>query len=300
MGFLVLLAAAAVLWLFPSFFTAVLPNLPRMLMYSLKDAYAWLRYRKWRLVRTGEIVAFVGLFGRGKTLSAVRRVRSVYRAGHGLRVYCPRRRQWVRQVVHVVSNVHLSGIPYERFVSLEQVVLATDGVRAYDDEHGTLTVTLVLLDEAASELSHREHKTNFNPLVLNSILTCRHWNISILYTAQRFKHVDILLRQVTSYVLACEKRWRFQFMRKYDAWELEQAENPRNVSCEAILCWFVRDGDYSAYDTYECVDRLRKDMEEGKMMSGEELLALRVGDGSASMDGVRYSRAYRKRHRRLY
>ena len=51
-------------------------------------------------------------------------------------------------------------------------------------------------------------------------MTCRHHYISLYYTAQRFGHVDALLRQVTSY---CDKLWRFQRLKYYDAWELENA-----------------------------------------------------------------------------
>jgi len=287
----------------PSVVICLFGNIPAALGCVLKDTFNYFRYKKWRLVKTGEIIGFIGLFGRGKTLSAVHKVCSIYRAKHGLRVYCPRRKKWVTQRVHIVSNVRLMGIPnndYEKLVSLEQVVLSTDIVRDYDDEHDTLTVNLVLIDEAGSELNSRAFRSNIDPLMLNTILTCRHWNISIFYTAQRFGHVDALMRQVTSYVLSCEKVWRFQFQKKYDAWELEQASSPANVACKAILCWFVKDKDYKAYDTYECVDKLKKDMKEGQMMSPEEILALRQGIDNVNMDGVNYSKAYKKRHKKLY
>ena len=271
-----------------------------MIIYCVIDGIDYIRHKKGRLVRTGEIVGFIGLFGRGKTLSAVHHICSIYRAKNGLRVFCPRRKKWVTQKVHIVSNVHLTNVPYELLVSLEQVVLSTDTVRAEDDANDTLTVTLVLIDEAGSELNSRKFRDNIDPLLLNSILTCRHWNISIFYTAQRFGHVDALMRQVTSYVLSCEKIWRFQFQKEYDAWELEQASSPANVACKRILCWFVKDKDYQAYDTYECVEKLKKDMKEGQMMSSEEILALRVGTETVNMDGVNYSKAYKRRHKKLY
>ena len=284
----------------PSVVICFISNLFPALGYLCKDLFQYFKYKKYRLVKTGEIIGFIGLFGRGKTLSAVHKVCSIYRAKNGLRVYCPRRKKWVTQVVHIVSNVHLVGIPYEKLESLEQVVLSTDTVRDQDDANDTLTVTLVLIDEAGSELNSRAFRSNIDPLLLNSILTCRHWNISIFYTAQRFGHVDALMRQVTSYVLSCEKVWRFQFQKKYDAWELEQASSPANVAAKAILCWFVKDKAYKAYDTFECVDKLKKDMKEGQMMSPEEILALRVGTENVNMDGVNYSKQYKRRHKKLY
>ncbi len=300
MMFFVVIILVVVFLFAPHVIIALFTNIHNMIIYFVVDGIDYIRHKKGRLVRTGEIVGFIGLFGRGKTLSAVHHICSIYRAKNGLRVFCPRRKKWVTQKVHIVSNVHLTNVPYELLVSLEQVVLSTDTVRAEDDVNDTLTVTLVLIDEAGSELNSRKFRDNIDPLLLNSILTCRHWNISIFYTAQRFGHVDALMRQVTSYVLSCEKIWRFQFQKGYDAWELEQASSPANVACKRILCWFVKDKDYQAYDTYECVEKLKKDMKEGQMMSSEEILALRVGTETVNMDGVNYSKAYKRRHKKLY
>lgn len=299
MGLILCILCVVVFICAPHVVIAVVGNLPATIIYGIKDLIKYFRFKEYRRVKCGNIIGYIGLFGRGKTLSAVHDVVSIYRNKNGLQVYCPRRKKWVTQVVHIVSNVHLKDIPYEKLVSLEQVVLSTDKVRAYDDENDTLTVTEVLADEAGAELNSREFRSNIDPLLLNAILTCRHWNINFRYTAQRFGHVDALMRQVTSYVLSCEKVWRYQFQKKYDAWELEQATNPANVACKAIMCWFVKDKDYNAYDTYECVDKLKKDMKDGKMMSSEEILALRVGPEVSNMEGVTYSRSYKKRQKKL-
>ena len=146
-------------------------------------------------------------------------------------------------------------------------------IQDYDDAHDCLTVSQILIDEAGAVLNSREFKKNFDPLTLSAILTCRHANISIYYTAQRFCHVDALLRQVTSYVYDCKKIWRFQFQRKYDAWVLEQAQNPGDVPCQAVVSWFVQDIDYNSYNTYEFVETLIKQVEEGKMISEEEIIS---------------------------
>lgn len=62
---------------------------------------------------------------------------------------------------------------------MEQIVLAAENNRAYDDEHNTLTVTLVLGDEFSVQMNSRNFKTNIDPLFLNTILTCRHYYISL-------------------------------------------------------------------------------------------------------------------------
>lgn len=252
---------------------------------GIKDAYYYIARKQGNTLGTGELVAYTGLFGKGKTLSAVHRVVSAYKHYNGKKVWCPRRKKIVTQRVHVISNVALS-IPYEDFVSLEQIVLAAERQTAYDEEHDTLTVTLVLGDEFSVQMNSRSFKTNINPLFLNTILTCRHYYISLYYTAQRFGHVDALLRQVTSYVVECDKLWRFQRQNYFDAWDLENASSTQLIKPFRRGCWFVKDKDYNAYNTLACVGNLKKSMQEGDMMTDAEILALQQNTQDSNMDGV--------------
>ena len=266
----VIVGAVVALVLFPTFRCAVLH--PFLLVWSgARDLFFYFKHKKYNLCPSGELVAYTGLFGRGKTLSAVHKVVCSYRRYNGKKVWCSRRQQLVTQRIKVISNVSLS-IPYENLVSLEQIVLAAERNQEYDNEHGTLTVTLVLGDEFSVQMNSRNFKTNIDPLFLNTILTCRHYYISLYYTAQRFGHVDALLRQVTSYVIECSKLWRLQRLSLFDAWELENAANPRLLTPLNKNCWFVRDRDYNAYDTLACVGNLKKSMKQGDMMSEDEIL----------------------------
>ena len=239
--------------------------------YGFRDIYYYFSRKTYNFCGTGELVAYTGLFGKGKTLSAVHRVVSAYQQYNGKKVWCPRRKKIVTQRVKIISNVSLQ-IPYEDFVSLEQIVSDAHSKQAYDDEHDTLTVTLVLGDEFSVQMNSRNFKTNIDPLFLNAILTCRHYYISLYYTAQRFGHVDALLRQVTSYVTECDKLWRFQRLSRFDAWELENAANAQLIRPFSRSCWFVRDKDYQAYDTLACVGNLEHAMKSGGMISEEEIL----------------------------
>ena len=262
-----------------------------------KDLFLYFRQKKYNDYGTGELVAYTGLFGKGKTLSVVHRVVGAYDLYNGNKVWCPRRKKMVTQRIHVISNVSLS-IPYEEFVSLEQIVLAAEKSRAYDDEHDTLTRTLVLGDEFSVQMNSRNFKTNIDPLFLNTILTCRHYYISLYYTAQRFHHVDALLRQVTSYVVDCNKLWRFQRQNCYDAWDLEQASSPTMVRPFKRSCWFVRNKDYEAYDTLACVGNLKHSMKAGDMMTETEILALQQNSQQSNMEGVeRPSKRFMRRQR---
>lgn len=265
---------------------------------SLHDLYIWLTHREYDRCQTGELVAYTGLFGKGKTLSVVHRVVSEYNRCNGKMVWCPRRQKMVAQRVKVISNVSLA-IPYEEFVSLEQVVYAAEHNREFDDANDTLTVTLVLGDEFSVQMNSRKFKDNIDPLLLNTILTCRHHYISLYYTAQRFGHVDALLRQVTSYVVENDKLWRFQRQKIFDAWDLENATNTEMIKPLRRSCWFVRDRDYYAYDTLACVGNLKKSFSEGDMMTEKEILELQQNQ-QANMEGVSNpSRRWLRRHKAM-
>lgn len=253
--------------------------------YGAVDLYHYFKHNMKNLYHTGELVAYVGLFGKGKTLSAVHRVVSAYDHYDGLPVWCPRRGRMVTQRIKIISNVSLS-VPYEDFISLEQIVLAAERNEKYDDEHDTLTITLVLGDEFSVQMNSRNFKKNIDPLFLNTLLTCRHYHISLFYTAQRFMQVDALLRQVTSYVVDCDKTWRLQGNYEYDAWEMENATNSTLLTPIARRCWFVKDRDYNAYNTLACVGNLKHEMEAGNMLTEEEILALQVAGSPASMEGI--------------
>lgn len=284
MKFIILLALVIFLAAFPKVRCAFFHPVSTV-YYGSKDLYYYFKHNLKNLYPTGELVAYVGLFGKGKTLSAVHKVVSAYHAYDGLPVWCPRRHKMVTQRVKVISNVSLS-IPYEDFVSLEQVVLDAERKAEYDDANDTLTITLVLGDEFSVQLNSRNFKKNIDPLFLNTLLTCRHYHISLYYTAQRFMQVDALLRQVTSYVVDCDKTWRLQGNNEYDAWEMENAANASLLRPIRRRAWFVKDRDYNAYNTLACVGNLKKDMQEGAMLSEEEILALQVNQNQTNMEGI--------------
>lgn len=296
MIFVLLLVFSILLVAFPKFRCAVCHPV-KSVRYGVRDLIIYIRRKDFDVCHTGELVAYTGLFGKGKTLSVVHRVVSLYRRYDGRKVWCSRRGKYVTQRIHVISNVALS-IPYEDFVSLEQVVLAAERSQEMDDANDTLTVTLVLGDEFSVQLNSRNFKSNIDPLFLNTLLTCRHYHISLYYTAQRFGHVDALLRQVTSYVVECDKLWRLQGQSYYDAWEMEHATNPSLLRPFRRSCWFVTDADYNAYDTLACVGALKKSMQAGDMMTEAEILALQQNTTEPNMDGVaRPSRRWLRRQK---
>lgn len=271
---LVLVGACIVVLLFPAVRCA-LEHPFHCLVFGSLDLFEYIRHKKYNLCHTGDLDIYCGYFGSGKTLSLVHKVTGLYEKYDGKTVWCPRRRQFVTQRVLILSNVALS-VPYQPLRSLAQIVAASKVNQAYDDEHGTLTVTIACVDELGVQLNSRSFRDNIDPTFLSTLLCCRHYYISLYGSAQRFGHVDKLMRDVTLSVIQCRKYWRFQCNTWYDAWELENVTNPELVRPLSRRCWFVRNKDYNAYNTLAVVDTLTKRYNAQDMMTEAEILASRV------------------------
>lgn len=174
----------------------------------------------------------------------------------------------------MLSNVDLTGIPYEKLVSLEQLVKCAENNAEVDKLNDTLTITIALIDEMSVQLNSREFKKNINGQLLNTILCCRHYHMSIIGTAQRFGHVDALIRQVTQEVVECNKVWRLQRQYVYDAYELENTNDITKIRPLYRTGFFVHNKDYANYNTLAVVGQLVKSWETGDMLSDKEILDL--------------------------
>ena len=276
-GLLLAAGAVLVLVLFPSVRCAVSHPFS-MIRYGVLDAVTYLRQKGYNKCHTGDLDIYCGYFGSGKTLSLVHKVTGLYEQYNNKPVWCPRRKKFVTQRILILSNVALS-VPYQPLHSLAQVVAASKVNQQYDDEHDTLTVTLACVDELGVQLNSRSFRDNIDPTFLSTLLCCRHYYISLYGSAQRFGHVDKLMRDVTLHVIQCRKVWRLQCNSWYDAWELENVTNPELVQPLRRGCWFVRDKDYNAYNTLAVVDTLTKRYSERDMLSEAEILAARAPAG---------------------
>ena len=258
----------------------IVTNILSVIKYSIIDFYEWLRYKLYNNYSPGSLVCFDGIFGEGKTLSAVHHViENIYNRYDNIIVFDKFRKKWVLQKVMIISNVQLS-VPFIDFESLAQIVNLAEKNRQFDLDHNTRTIAIVLGDEFGVQLNSRSFKTNIDPLFLNTLLTCRHHNISFYYTAQRFNLVDALLRQVTSSVIHCHKIWRFQLHNYFDAYQLELATNVNLIVPYKRTGFFVKNKHYDYYDTLACVQELRKKYEQYDMISESEILALQGNDGN--------------------
>lgn len=267
--------------------------------YAVKDTYYYFKHHKYDYYDAGLLNCYFAHFGRGKTLSVVHYVRTVYNRYNNKRVWDVGKRKFVLQKIHIISNVHLNDVPYEELVSLSQVVCCAWRNKKIDEENDTRTVVMVLLDEASSQLNSRNFKTNIDPDFLNTLITSRHFHMSLLYTSQKFHLVDALLRSVTQNGISCNKIWRIMVQEFYSADELEYASDKSLVKPIKRVGWFIKDSDYHAYDTLATVEKLKKSVDSNEMMTEEEILSLRGKlnpDNDAIVSGSRkLSRLRRKK-----
>ena len=205
------------------------------------DIYEYFKYKKWNDWNGFGLNIYVGMFGRGKTLSATKFVIA----------------QAKRYKLNVISNIRLNGIPYTPLTNWQEIV----------DAPGN---TIILIDEMSTVFNAREWK-NFNINLLFQLLQCRKNKKMIVGTAQRFAHVDKLLRDITYEVIDCNKYWRFQHTVHFDGWEYENCMNHHMLQRTHHDWQFIRNIDYLGYDTSEIIDNTKRT----EFMSNEEILNAR-------------------------
>ena len=239
--------------------------------YLAIDTWRYFHDKKYDKYEAGLLNCYFAHFGGGKTLSLVHYVRILFARYNNKLIYDRQRKKWVLQKIHIISNVHLKGVPYEELCSLSQVVCCAWKNKKIDEERGTRTCVIVLLDEASSELNSRNFKSNIDANFLNTLITSRHFNMSLFYTSQKFKLVDALLRSVTQRCIWCDKRRRIMVQHFFDADEMEYASNPQLVKPLVRKGFFITDKDFDTYDTLATVERLDKDTQNGAMMTEAEM-----------------------------
>ena len=266
--FIVIVLAIGVLFFRFPFVRVLITKFPLWFGLTLKDIFYWFKDRKFFVCPSGKIIAFCGLFGKGKTLSMVHYVTRMYHRYNNRRVFV--NGKWRIQKINVVSNVTLS-IPYTNFTGLRQIV---DIAKQKDELDGDdyYFVTLVVGDEFSVQLNSRSFKDNIDALFLNTLLTSRHYAISLFYSSQKFLLVDKLLREVTFWVYDCNKLGRIMVHNIYDAFDMENATNLTLIKPLRRTGWLILDRDYSSYDTLACVGNLVKSSESGDMLTSSEIL----------------------------
>lgn len=200
--------------------------------YGIKDIILYFLEKRWTRFSEYGIDMWIGMFGHGKTLSMSHRAEQLYKQyGDSIRF---------------ISNYKLNNIPYIPLENFKQLV------DLGEEQESKYQGTVVLIDEVENLLSHRNY-ANFPLELLHMLTQQRKKRVYIMCSAQRFFMVDKLWRSITTNVYDCNKHWRFQHMELYDAWDYENAMNPKLIQRSANIWWFVRNKDFDAYDTSEMI-----------------------------------------------
>lgn len=238
-------------------------------IYSVYDIYTYFRDKKYKEFNYFGICMFIGMFGKGKTLSMVHKANQIY-AQYG-------------DSIKFISNLDLKGIPYTPLINFEQICQI--GLEEDVNRAGTV----VLIDEISSVLSHRNY-SNFPLEMLNVLTQQRKKKVYIMCTAQRFFMVDKLFRAITTYVVDCNKLWRFQNNKYYDAWELENATNSALLKHCSNSWFFVKNKDYHAYDTTQMISKSAST----DFISNDEALRRKCLDSATVFNDVGVNHASRR------
>lgn len=289
-------AAVFVLAVFWIPFRLVIMHPVYSIVYAVIDFYYYFKHKKYNWFEAGKLDCYAAHFGGGKTLSIVHYVVNQYNRFNNKLIWDRGQHRFVKQKIHVISNVEFTTIPFQSLTGLDQIVNLAMHNKAIDEKEGTRTVVLVVIDEASAQLNSRNFKSNIEPTFLNTLITSRHYHISILYSSQKFKLTDKLMRDVTQRVIQCKKYWRLLVQYIYDADEVEYASDPTMIRPISRTGFFVMNRDYGAYDTLAVVGQLKKSIDEGDMLSEKEILELR---DNMTPDNTAVKRPSRRNLKRL-
>lgn len=275
---------------------------PRLIFVNAsKDLILWVKYKRWNeLTRFGCMDIYIAderqPFGSGKTLNMVANAWEIYNKYNDVEVFNFDKMEWVKQYVHIYSNVALRGLPYVPLVNTYQLVNIATGESSFKDDN--VHIYLFLFDELGRLFNNRDWKSNLNSDLLGALLQQRKNHLIIKGTVQDFSLFDATMRKICTNVYSCTKKWRVLSLRSYYAKDLERANfNTSMVATRAQFCRFATDALYYSYDTNEIVGQLQKEIEAGVHLSNEEILKNADNSGSDVRTLTRVGRRFRKHTR---
>ncbi len=269
----------------------------------LVDITKYIKHKKYNNAKYGYVYCYTAkdnkAFGCGKTLTMVHKVVSDYKKYNNKPVWDEKKKKFVTQKFYILSNVEFTKIPYIKLESMKQFVSLCEERYKKDIEEDVCSIIVLLVDECGSAFNSRSFRENFDGLSIKTLLTARHYKAFCLLSTQRFTMCDAIWRQICNKVIACNKFWRFQRLSYYDAYEMENAQNPALVKPYAKSCWFISNKDFEEYDTYQLLSDIKKKCEDGDMLTEAEILANQC-NMPANMDVVmKKSRKYIKQSKKL-
>lgn len=245
--------------------TAAIKNAPVFWFYIVKDFVKYVKNKGWEDFNYWGLHLFVGKFGGGKTISAVRRCYNVCRTHHN---------------VTILTNLTLTGFPADtriiKLINSKQILDLPDK-------------SIVLIDEIGSIFNSRDYAKNKESVpkaVYQHLLQMRHRRVMMIGTVQRWNLLDKQLRDIADTVTECHSYMPDPFARyttcaeyiaeDYDLWK----SNPLlPIRCLDYYGYVQTDELRGKYDTIEMVEGLLT----AEYIPDSEILANR-GDSDVNID----------------
>lgn len=262
------------------------------IVWGCKDLYDYIAHKRYNECREyGKIKMYSAedsqAFGCGKSLSMARYCGVLDKQYNGKMVWDSESNKFVEQHLIFVSNLELKNVTY--YVPFTSKAQFRDIEKLGASEHD---IVFFVLDEAGIVFNSRQYKDNIPTEFLTRLLQIRHNKVGFIMNAQRFQMVDKVLRETCSVVTTCRKFWRCVVLRTYDAYSLENADNPTLLQPLSTRVWFAKNEDFESYDTNYNVGTLNAELENGEIMTTAEILANR-GDSGDINRVTKIKRRYR-------
>lgn len=246
-----------------------------MIKYIIRD----LKELKNKRPETGLILGFCSskysVFGSGKTLSMVRCLTRLkeYRA-HSYFI-----------LTNININITRSDFHFHHISSFDDICFYLEEFKKHY-QRSEYTV-YICLDELACLMNSRDFQSNFTKDFLAKLVTCRHYNANLIYTAQRFDMVDKNFRTLSLTTVLCRKVfWRFFSQYYFYSCDLERADD--SVIKPYAKHFYFRNDKICVYDTYADF----KDFERRQRSGLVEDIQIELPDISVSKS--KSTRRYRK------
>lgn len=227
---------------------------------DLKQWFSFVRYKP----KTGYIYGYVACsgqpFGSGKTLSCIVRLSQICDRYNNL--------HFGKYTIHVniLSNIPLNFCNCSEFreiTSLDDISQFLEekknkmAVEPYDLEY-----TFILLDEIGSEFNSRSFMKNFSPDFLTKLVTVRHYNCAIFWTAQNFDMPDVIFRRLTTKVFICKHMWRFYKNMEYLPSDFENYSDVLKLRPFSKTRFFADEKYFDMYDSFSSFQNIKEKSEK--------------------------------------
>lgn len=282
--FLPFLALLFCFIIFPNITFFIFSNIPHFIKWGFIDISNYFKHKEYNRCKEFGMIrlncAFGNqVFGCGKTLMLVIRSIAIYKRYNDKWVWDKDNNIFVKQKIHIVSNVELYGVPYIKFEGVNQLI----DIDKFG--FGSQDITLFLLDESGALFNSRQFRDNISPEFLTRLLQSRKHKCALYMTSQRFQFTDKVLREVCNEVTMCRKWWRIVKTSNYSAYDLENAVNPSLLRAKSVSYRFIYDSDYNSYNSYQLVEQLRKDYKPDMYLNTAEILET-YGEAPKGLDYV--------------